>query len=252
MGSRNITTIAHRGASSYAPENTFAAFDLAVEMGIGDIELDVQFTKDSHIIVIHDESLDRTTDSTGPVSELTLTQIRSLDAGSWFDERFSNERIPTLSEVFDRYKNRLRYHIEIKSKEAQGLASRTCDVIRQYGLTDNTTIASFWKPWLIESRSYAPEIPTGWLVPRGYETTWDDTIIEEALQERFTQICPRASLISSDLVRTLHDNGFYVRCWGVFNEELMVKVVKFGADAMTINFPDKLVQYLSSKNYRML
>jgi glycerophosphoryl diester phosphodiesterase len=246
MTSRKVTAIAHRGASSYAPENTFAAFDLAVEMGISDIELDVQFTKDSHIIVIHDETLDKTTNATGPVSERTLEEIKALDAGSWFDEKFTGERIHTLGEVFERYKDKLRFHIEIKSKEAEGLASRTCDVVREYGVADATTITSFWKPWLIESRSYAPEIPTGWLVPLGYETPWEDTIMVEALSEGFSQICPRASLISSDLVGTLHDNGFNVRCWGVFNEELMVKVVDSGADAMTINFPDKLTEYLGT------
>ena len=242
--SREITAIAHRGASSYAPENTFAAFDLAVEMEIEEIELDVQFTSDSHIIVIHDETLDRTSNSTGPVSERTLEEIQSLDAGSWFDEKFSGEKIPTLDEVFDRYKNEFRFHIEIKSKEAKGLASRVYDLIRSYGLAQQTTITSFWKQWLIESRRYAPEIPTGWLVPLGYETEWDDSIIEEALQEGFTQICPRASLISPALVRTLHDSGFNVRCWGVYDEELMIKVVKAGADAMTLNFPDKLKEYL--------
>ena len=244
MKSRKVTAIAHRGASSYAPENTFAAFDLAVEMGISDIELDVQFTKDAHIIVIHDETLDKTTNSTGPVSERTLEEIQSLDAGSWFDAKFTGERIHTLGEVFERYKDKLHFHIEIKSKEAEGLASRTCDVVRDYGVTDATTITSFWKPWLIESKSYAPEIPTGWLAPLGYETPWEDTIIEQALEAGCSQICPRASLISPDLVNTLHDNGFNVRCWGVFNEELMVKVVDSGADAMTINFPDKLIEYL--------
>jgi glycerophosphoryl diester phosphodiesterase len=242
--SRKVKAIAHRGASSYAPENTFAAFDLAVEMGIEEIELDVQFTSDSYIIVIHDETLDRTTDSTGPVSDLTLEKIQSLDAGSWFDEKFSGEKVHTLDEVFDRYKDKLRFHIEIKSKEAVGLASRTFDLVREYGLEDRTTTTSFWKQWLIESRSHAPEIPTSWLVPLGYETEWDDSIIEEALQEGFTQICPRASLVSSTLVRTLHDNGFNVRCWGVYDEELMIKVAESGADAMTLNFPDKLKEYL--------
>ena len=243
--SRQITAIAHRGASSYAPENTFSAFDLAVEMEIEEIELDVQFTSDSHVIVIHDETLDRTTDSSGPVSDLTLEEIQSLDAGSWFDEEFSGEKIPTLDEVFDRYKNEFQFHIEIKLKEAKGLASRVYDVIRKYGLAEQTRIISFWKQWLIESRRYAPEIATGWLVPLGYETEWDDSIIEEALQEGFTQICPRASLISPALVRTLHDNGFNVRCWGVYDEELMIKVVESGADAMTLNFPDKLKNHYS-------
>ena len=99
-------------------------------MGIGEIELDVQFTSDSHIVVIHDETLDRTTDSTGPVSERTLEEIQLLDAGFWFDEEFSGERIHTLGEVFERYKDKLRFHIEVKSKEADGLASRICDFSR--------------------------------------------------------------------------------------------------------------------------
>ena len=154
--SRKVTAIAHRGASSYAPENIFAAFDLAVEMGIEEIELDVQFTSDSHIVVIHDETLDRTTDSAGPLSDLRLEEIQSLDAGSWFDEKFAGEKIPILDEVFDRYKNDFQFHIEIKSKEAEGLASRVYDVIRSYGLAQQTTITSFWKQWLIESKRYAP------------------------------------------------------------------------------------------------
>ena len=243
MRSSEITAIAHRGASSYAPENTFAAFDLAVDMGIEEIELDVQFTSDSHIIVIHDETLDRTTNSTGSVCDRTLEEVQSLDAGSWFDEKFSGEKVHTLDEVFDRYKNQLRFHIEIQSKEAEGLASRTCELVKAYGLAGQATITSFWKQWLIESRSHAPEIPTGWLVPLGYETPWDDSVIEEALQEGFTQICPRASLVSPTLVRTLHDSGFNVRCWGVYDEELMIKVAESGADAMTLNFPDKLKNF---------
>ena len=235
-----ITAIAHRGASAYAPENTFAAFDLAVTMGIRDIELDVQFTSDSHIVAIHDEILDRTTDGTGPVSDMTLEEIQQLDAGSWFDKRFSDEKIHTLEEIFDRYKDDLHFHIEIKSKEAEGLAPRTCQLVRKYSRTDTTIITSFWKQWLIESRAHAPEISTGWLVPLGYETPWNDDFIEEALEEGFPQICPRANLISKTLVQKLHDNGFDVRCWGVYDEVLMEKVANAGADGMTLDSPDKL------------
>jgi glycerophosphoryl diester phosphodiesterase len=235
-----ITAIAHRGASAYAPENTFAAFDFSVKLGIRDIELDVQFTSDSHIIVIHDEVLDRTTDATGPVSDMTLEEIQRLDAGSWFDKKFSGEKIHTLGEVFDRYNDAVHFHIEIKSKEAKGLASRTCELVREYGRTHTTIITSFWKQWLIESRAHAPDISTGWLVPLGYETLWNDRFIEEALEAGFYQICPRANLISKTLVEKLHDNGFDVRCWGVSDEALMEKVANAGADGMTLNFPDKL------------
>ena len=132
--SKEITPIAHRGASSYAPENTFAAFDLAVEMGIGEIEFDVHFTKDSQIIVIHDETLDRTTNSTGPVCDRTLEELQSLDAGSWFDEKFAGETLPALGDLLDRYKDQLRFHIEIQSERAEGLAARTCELVKAHGL----------------------------------------------------------------------------------------------------------------------
>ncbi len=85
--------IAHRGASSYAPENTFAAYDMALAMGVDHIELDVHFTKDGHIVVIHDDTVDRTTDGSGHVVEHTLAELRSLDAGSWFAPQYAGERI---------------------------------------------------------------------------------------------------------------------------------------------------------------
>ena len=166
MGSKIVINIAHRGASSYAPENTFAAFDLAKKMGVKDIELDVHFTKDDHIVVIHDERVDRTTDGSGHVREMSLEKIRSLDAGAWFSGEFTAEPIRTLGEVLERYKNDLNFHIEIKAREAPGLASRTCDLVRGYGVVNTTTITSFDKQWLVETRKYAPEIPAGWLVPR--------------------------------------------------------------------------------------
>ena len=249
MGSKIVTNIAHRGASSYAPENTFAAFDLAKKMGVKDIELDVHFTKDDHIVVIHDERVDRTTDGSGHVREMSLAKIRSLDAGAWFSGEFTAEPIRTLGEVLERYKNDLNFHIEIKAREAPGLASRTCDLVRGYGVVNTTTITSFDKQWLVETRKYAPEIPAGWLVPLGPGSPWKDDIIEQALEEGFSQVCPRAELISTRLVNTLHSNGFEVRCHGVFNENLMIRVINSGADGMTVNFPDKLRQYLITKGF---
>jgi glycerophosphoryl diester phosphodiesterase len=91
--------IAHRGASSYAPENTFAAFDLALRQGARHIELDVQATRDGHIVVIHDDTVDRTTDGSGLVTSQTLEALQALDAGSWFGAQFTGERIPVFDEV---------------------------------------------------------------------------------------------------------------------------------------------------------
>src|SRR5262249_34236312 len=97
--------IAHRGASSYAPENTFAAVDLALRMGVQHVELDVEATADDHIVVIHDDTVDRTTDGSGPVTGHTLESLRALDAGSWFGAEFAGQRIPLFDEVLARYKD---------------------------------------------------------------------------------------------------------------------------------------------------
>src|SRR5687767_2479124 len=100
---RQVDNVAHRGASGYAPENTIAAFDKGVEMKADYIEIDVQRSKDGELVIIHDTKVDRTTDGTGNVKDLTFEQIRSLDAGSWKGEQFKGEKIPTFDEILDRY-----------------------------------------------------------------------------------------------------------------------------------------------------
>ena len=250
--------IAHRGASEYAPENTFAAFDKALDMGVNHVELDVHFSRDGHIVVIHDDTLDRTTDGSGPVAGLTLSELRKLDAGSWFGAEYAGERIRSLAELFERYKGRLHFHIEIKARpaldtgaRAEGLASRVADLVRAYGLTGDVTITSFWRPWLDEVREYAPELATGWLVPLG-PVARDDfymssfKLVEQASALGLDQVCPRANITTPELVSALHERGFVVRCHGVYSEQLMRHVVDCGADGMTVNFPDKLKEYLDS------
>ena len=246
MTEREFLCVAHRGASSYAPENTFAAFDKALELGASHVELDVHFSRDGHIVVVHDDTLDRTTDGSGAVADMTLAELRSLDAGSWFGSEYSGERIRTLAEIFEQYKGRLHFHIEIKAR-AEGLASRTADMVRAHGMTEDVTFTSFWKPWLEETRMYAPELTTGWLVPLGRDSSWDDSIIEQALELGLDQVCPRADITTPELVRELHQKGFVARCHGAYNEELMRHAVDCGADGTTVNFPDKLIEYLAAR-----
>ena len=94
---------------------------------------------------------------------------------------------------------------------------------------------------------YAPELTTGWLVPLGRDSSWDDSIIEQALELGLDQVCPRADVTTPELVRKLHQKGFVVRCQGVYSEELMRHVVDCGADGMTVNFPDKLIEHLADR-----
>jgi len=230
--------IAHRGASSYAPENTIAAFDLAIVMGARHIELDVHASSDGHVVVIHDDTLDRTTDGSGPVTSHPLTTLQTLDAGSWFRHEFTGERIPTLDVVLGRYKGRVHVHTEIKGQSAH-LAQRTVDLIRKHGMVGEVTITSFQYARLEETRAYAPELATGWLVADA-----TDTVITQARALGMRQICPKANRVTPELVRRLRAEGFVVRAWGVTSEDLMRQVVQAGADGMTVNFPDKLITYL--------
>jgi len=240
MTAPSFMAIAHRGASSYAPENTFAAFDLAIRMGARHIELDVEATIDGHIVVIHDDTVDRTTDGSGLVTGHTLEALQALDAGSWFGEQFAGERIPLFDEVLRRYKGRVHLHTEIKGRSTY-LSRHTADLVRQHGMVDQVTITSFQKARLAEIRGYAPELPAGWLLP---EVT--DAAIAQAKDLGLRQICPRATTVTAELVSRLHAEGFVVRAWGVGSEALMRQVVEAGADGMTVNFPDKLLAYLSS------
>jgi glycerophosphoryl diester phosphodiesterase len=230
--------IAHRGASSYAPENTLGAFDLAIQMGVTHIELDVHATRDDHIVVIHDDTVDRTTSGSGPVTSHTLAALKALDAGSWFDRNFSGERVPTFDEVLERYRGRAHIHTEIKGHSAH-LSQRTVDLVRRHGMVEHITITSFQKTRLEETRAYAPELPTGWLVAEA-----GDVVIAQARELGLTQLCPRAHAVTPEMVDRLHAAGLVVRAWGVATEDLMRQVVKAGADGMTVNFPDKLIAYL--------
>lgn len=240
--------IAHRGASSYAPENTFAAYDKALAMGVNHIELDVHLTRDDHIVVIHDDVVDRTTDAQGRVADFTLAELRAMDAGSWFSPEYRGEPIRSLGETLERYKSRLYFHIEIKQREiVGGLARRTIDMVRGYGLTDSVTITSFSKEWLQEAAAYDTALPKGWLVPMGPAATWDDSIIEQSKELGLAQVCPRADLTTPELVDRIHAEGFAVRCHGLYTEDLMRHAVDVGADGATVNFPDKMTEYLRQK-----
>ena len=238
MTASAFMVIAHRGASSYAPENTFAAFDLAIRMGVHHLELDVEATSDGHIVVIHDDAVDRTTDGSELVTSHTLATLQALDAGSWFGDAFAGERIPTFDAVLSRYKDRVHIHTEIKGRSTY-LSERTADLVRQHGMVDQVTITSFQRARLEEIRAYAPQLATGWLVAEVSET-----VIGQARDIGLRQICPRANTVTPELVSRLHAEGFVVRAWGVATEALMRQVVQAGADGMTINFPDKLIAYL--------
>lgn len=145
---KRFYTIAHRGASAYYPENTMSAFKAAVDMKADMIELDVLLSKDNIPVVFHDERLDEKTNGSGLVCDHTLSDLKKHDAGSWFDTKFKNERIPTLREVLEFSRNRILVNIEIKpevvtEKEESGIVELVLNLVEELGMEEVVMISSF-------------------------------------------------------------------------------------------------------------
>lgn len=164
--------IAHRGASYYRPENTFSSFEEAVRMGADMIELDVLFTKDNVPVVIHDENLSRLAGTNENISNLTIAQLRRAEVGSWFDNKFKGEQIPTLTEMLNWAKGKISLNIEVKTEAVsdspeRGVEKEVINLIRQFKMESHVLLSSFDVRALIRFKTLAPEIPSGYLYSRG-------------------------------------------------------------------------------------
>jgi len=160
--------IAHRGASCLAPENTMAAFEEAYRHGAGMVELDVHMSKDGHLVVMHDDTVDRTTNGEGKVQDLTLEELKKLDAGSWFGDKYRGEKIPTLKEVLQWAKDKIKVDIDVKvSLESPEMAHKLASLIKEEGAQKNVFITSFGKDFLKEIQTLEPAVETGLLLHPG-------------------------------------------------------------------------------------
>jgi len=166
--------LAHRGASAHAPENTLSAFELALMQRAHGVELDAKLSADGEIVVIHDATVDRTTDGKGRVSQLTLAALRELDAGSFFSEKFSGEKIPTLAEVFEAIGDQARINVELTNYATprDGLADKVCDLVKRFGLEKKVLFSSFLPSNLKRTRSLLPDTPRGLLALGGWIGWW--------------------------------------------------------------------------------
>ena len=162
---REVAIVAHRGFSGCAPENTRAAFSLAADLGVEAVECDVRLSRDGNVVVIHDNKVDRTTDGRGAVNSLTLQDLQSLDAGAWFDSRFSGERILTLDQALDVLQRFRWINVEIKADsisptEAGNLVEKTAACILHRRMEKKVILSSFHHQLLVYARSVAPQIRT--------------------------------------------------------------------------------------------
>ena len=248
----SLQFIAHRGYSAERPENTIASFDLAVESGFPFIELDVHLSKDGVPVVIHDFEVDRTTNSSGLVSEFTVNELQSLDNGSWFvmdsGETHPPQYIPTLEEILIRYRDRAHIVIEIKSPQPELITSMR-ELLRSYGWLPDApvgfgsvpgiSIISFDVTQLAFSKACLPELGHGFLALQP-----DSISISLCLEHGFDGLFPFLGAMTPDIVKSAKAAGLYMGAWGILRPEDLGYAIKLGISAVTVDWPGKADRFL--------
>jgi len=224
--------VAHRGASQEAPENTLAAFRRALDAKIPAVECDVQRTRDGRLVVIHDQTVDRTTDGRGRVADLTFEELRRLDAGGWFGPAFAGERVPPLDDVLDLVRGRALVLLEIKNGPVfyEGIEAQVADALRRYEMAGSTLVMSFDHPAVRTMRGAAPEVATAIV----YSARLVDAI-GAAQAAHADALCPSWGLLTAEVVAEAHEAGLGVFPWTIDEETAMRRCLAWGVDGVTSN-----------------
>jgi glycerophosphoryl diester phosphodiesterase len=243
--------VAHRGASGIAPENTLAAFRRAVDQGADMIELDVRMTQDFHIVVHHDRDLKRTTGSRGKVWELTLQQLRLLDAGSWFHPRFRGEQIPTLRQVLEAMPPHVKVNIEVKTdgEPRKRLAfEEVCIlIIMEKKFEDRALVSSFDHKFLGRMHKLYPSIKTGALFhPLRDRRKTPSSIARKIGTSAF--ICSHSQL-KQRLIEDARAHKIMTGVYVINQPEHLRKVLRHEVDAIITDFPGKIIRTLERLGY---
>ena len=236
-----VMNIAHRGASGYAPENTMAAFDKALQMKADYFELDVQMSKDGKLVLIHDVTVDRTTDGTGRVGDLTFKELRRLDAGSWFDPAFAGERIPTLEEALDRYRGKIGILIEIKNPELYpGIERKVAKALKKRNLhkprNGKIIVQSFNHDSVKKFHSLLPSVPVGVLISYRDEGISDKELRNFAKYADYVN--PNKDMVDRSLVKRIHRFGMKTTPWTVRDRAEADRLKSIRVDGIVTDYPD--------------
>lgn len=268
---QHFQVIAHRGASGHAPEHTWYAYDKALAMGADYLELDVHMSADGRLVVIHDTSLERTTDGHGPVKQHSLDDLKALDAGSWFnaahpkyaDDAYAGAKLLTLDDVIDRYGQDVRYYIETKSpKDYPELQDALVSKLEAEGLVQSgsVVIQSFSQASLQEIHALNPDIPLIQLL--WYSPGEDGDTLEEwtgvtpspanitdadfqAIADYADGVGPNylyegEPVIDASFIEQAHANDLLVHVYTINDKDQMRRLLDWGVDGLFTNFPDRL------------
>jgi glycerophosphoryl diester phosphodiesterase len=235
--------IAHRGDRAFAPENTLTAFRQAVEKGAEAIEFDVKLTADGQVVVLHDQTVDRTTDGKGDISQLTLAQAREFDANVQFPDRFPAEHIPTLEEVFETVGHSLLMNIELTNyaTRSDSLVPRVVELVKAHAIQERVLFSSFLARNLRKTSALLPDTPCGLLTLKGLLGLegrllgWRKGV--QALHPYYTDVSP-------GLMDRLHAAGKRVNTWTVNGEKDIKNMISLGVDGIITDDPSLVLHLL--------
>ncbi|MBO3753602.1 MAG: glycerophosphodiester phosphodiesterase [Candidatus Brockarchaeota archaeon] len=218
----SVLKIGHRGAKFYEPENTLRSFRKALELGVDAVELDVRRTRDGELVVIHDAGVERTTNGKGLVRELTLKEIRRLDAGK-------GEKIPTLEEALDFLDGKVKILIELKE---EGFEEEVLKLVRGKRLEKNVILISFLEDALRRIRRLDKDVETGLIYVK------HENPVEAALELKANYLLPQYRFTHSALIKRARENGLKVIVWTINDEKEASEYAEKGVDGITSDKPD--------------
>ena len=235
---------AHRGDLAHAPENTLPAFQQAIQKGADGVELDVKLTADGHVIVIHDSTVDRTTDGKGRVASLPLEAIRKLDAGKWFNEKFAGTKVPLLEEVFEVVGKDKMINIELKDYTVShdGLVEKVCELIKRHDNHNQILFSSFFPSTLKVAAQALPEIPRGLLAMPGLLGLWTRSF--GFMFGDYQALHPHIASTSREQMQRAHRLKRRVHVWTVNKPEEIIQLKEWGVDGIITDDPQTAVRVL--------
>ena len=247
---KTVSAIAHRGFSTAAPENTLIAFSKAIELRTDMMECDVRRCKDGQIVVMHDAKVDRTTNGTGLIADLTLAEIKALDAGSKFSPEFAGERIPTLEELLDLIKGSgVKLIIEIKE---YGIEDQVVSIVQDKQVEDQIIIGSFHHKIGVRMPELDPNIPFSVIIAIDHPIGDEEAVrlANEAAAVNCRLYALNYQAATPAIVKAVHAGNMLMEVWTVDKEEDMRRVVGLGLDAMCSNDIALLIKVLADMGVR--
>ena len=234
--------IGHRGGAAGYPENTFASFKKAVEIGADGVEFDVHLTKDKKLVVIHDERVDRTTNGSGYIKDLTLRELKNLDAGSYFSPKFAGERILTLEEALELTRSSNLINIEIKNNiiKYKQIEREVVSIIKKMNLESKVICSSFNHYSIALVKQLSPEIKTGLLYVSRLYKPWI-----YAKRMGVEAIHPHYYSLSSDIINHCHKNNIKVHAWTIDDKNALKQVISKGVDTIITSYPERALESLN-------